>query len=196
MSKILASCLLSLILFGLVACGGGGSTPAPTPTPTPTPVPSPTPAASVSVSPTAFTVPLNGDQQLTAAGSATPVTWSVNGIVGGNTTVGTISAVGHYFAPSGFNPPGTITVTITATSIADATKTASSTANVVYPNKNNVTEPTLPIKLGSVGENLLDNNTANTACCVGTLGSLITRGTTHFILSNNHVLARSDLGAN
>jgi predicted lactoylglutathione lyase len=196
MSKILASCLLCLILFGLVACGGGGSTPAPTPTPTPTPVPSPTPAAPVSVSPTAFTVPLNGSQQLTAAGSATPVTWSVNSLPGGNTTVGTISPTGFYQAPSGFNPPGTISVTITATSIADATKTASSTANVVYPNKNNATETTIPIKLGSVGENLLDNNTANTECCVGTLGSLITRGTTHFILSNNHVLARSDLGVN
>jgi hypothetical protein len=196
MSKILASCLLCLILFVLVACGGGGSTPAPTPTPTPTPVPSPTPAAPVSVSPTAFTVPLNGSQQLTAAGSATPVTWSVNSITGGNTTVGTISPTGFYQAPSGFNPPGTITVTVTATSISDATKTASSTASVVYPNKNNVTETTIPIKLGSVGENLLDNNTANTECCVGTLGSLITRGTTHFILSNNHVLARSDLGVN
>jgi hypothetical protein len=198
MSKILASCLLSLILFGLVACGGGGSTPTPTPTPapTPTPVPSPTPAAPVSVSPTAFTVPLNGSQQLTAAGSATPVTWSVNSLPGGNTTIGTISPTGFYQAPAGFNPPGTITVTITATSIADATKTASSSASVVYPNKNNATEATLPIKLGSVGENLLDNNTANTACCVGTLGSLITRGTTHFILSNNHVLARSDLGVN
>ncbi len=67
---------------------------------------------------------------------------------------------------------------------------------MVYPNKNNVTETTLPIKLGSVGENLLDNNTANTTCCVDTLGSLITRSTTHFILSNNHVLARSDLGVN
>jgi hypothetical protein len=198
MSKILASCLLSLILFGLVACGGGGSTPTPTPTPapTPTPVPSPTPAAPVSVSPTAFTVPLNGSQQLTAAGSATPVTWSVNSLPGGNTTIGTISPTGFYQAPAGFNPPGTITVTITATSIADATKTASSSASVVYPNKNNATETTLPIKLGSVGENLLDNNTANTECCVGTLGSLITRGTTHFILSNNHVLARSDLGVN
>jgi hypothetical protein len=197
MSKILASCLLSLILFGLVACGGGGTpTPTPTPTPVPTATPTPTPAAPVSVSPTAFTVALNGSQQLTAAGSATPVTWSVNSVSGGNTTVGTISPTGFYIAPSGFPTPGTITVTVTATSIADATKTASSTASVVYPNKNNATEATLPIKLGSVGENLLDNNTANTECCVGTLGSLIIRGTSNFILSNNHVLARSDLGAN
>ncbi len=196
MSKIFASCLLCLILFGLVACGGGNHT-TPTPTPTPTPVPTPTPPpAPVSVSPTAFTVALNGSQQLTAAGSATPVTWSVNSIPGGNTTVGTISATGFYLAPAGFNPPGTITVTVTATSIADATKLASSTASVVYPNKNNVTETTLPIKLGSVGENLLDNNTANTKCCVGTLGSLIARGATPFILSNNHVLARSDQGVN
>lgn len=197
MSKIFASGLLCLILFGLVACGGGGGgTPTPTPTPLPTPTPTPTPAAPVSVTPTSFTVALNGSQQLTAAGSATPVTWSVNGVTGGNITIGTISPTGFYQAPAGFATPGTITVTVTATSIADATKSANSTASVVYPNKNNVTETTLPIKLGSVGENLLDVNTANTECCVGTLGSLITRGTTHFILSNNHVLARSDVGLN
>jgi hypothetical protein len=110
--------------------------------------------------------------------------------------LGTLSATGLYFAPSGFSPVNTFTATVTATSIADPTKTATSSVNVVYPNKNNATQATLPIKLGSVGENLLDNNAANTACCVGTLGSLITRGTTHFILSNNHVLARSDLGVN
>ncbi|HET9790454.1 MAG TPA: hypothetical protein VFR08_04055, partial [Candidatus Angelobacter sp.] len=88
MSKILASCLLCLILFGLVACGGGGSgTPTPTPTPVPTATPTPTPAAPVSVTPIAFTVALNNgqcpqcsSQQLTAAGSGTPVTWSVNSI--------------------------------------------------------------------------------------------------------------------
>jgi len=29
-------------------------------------------------------------------------------------------------------------------------------------------------------------------CCSGTLGSLVTNGTTQYILSNNHVLARQD----
>src|SRR5262249_16896959 len=37
-------------------------------------------------------------------------------------------------------------------------------------------------------------NGATITCCGGTLGSLVTRGGTQFILSNNHVLARSDIG--
>jgi hypothetical protein len=190
MSKIFASCLLSLTLFGLVACGGGGSgTPTPAATPIPTPTPTPTPAA-LAVSPAAFTVALNGSQQLTASGPGTPVTWSVNGVTGGNiTTTGSISPTGFYQAPAGFATPGTITVTVTATSAADATKTASSTASVVYPNRNKDTQP-LPVKLGSSGGNV--NDVSASGCCIGTLGSLIDRGGTKFILSNNHVLARSD----
>lgn len=36
------------------------------------------------------------------------------------------------------------------------------------------------------------NDASSRFCCSGTLGSLITDGTTKYILSNNHVLARSD----
>ena len=36
------------------------------------------------------------------------------------------------------------------------------------------------------------NDHSNAFCCSGTLGSLVTDGTTQYILSNNHVLARSD----
>ena len=36
------------------------------------------------------------------------------------------------------------------------------------------------------------NDHSNAFCCSGTLGSLITDGTTKYILSNNHVLARGD----
>jgi len=193
MSKIFASCMMSLILFGLVACGGGSGTPTPTPTPTPVPTATPTPTpAAVSVTPASATVALNGSQQFTAAGAATPVTWTLTGPPG--TTLGTLSTTGLYFAPSGFAPVNTFTATVTATSIADTTKTATSSLSVVYQNHNNATQTTLPIKLGSVGENLLD--TSPGGCCVGTLGSLIARGASNFILSNNHVLARSDLGAN
>ncbi len=47
-----------------------------------------------------------------------------------------------------------------------------------------------PIKLGTSGGNVDDHTT--TYCCSGTLGALITKGGTQYILSNNHVLARSD----
>jgi len=36
------------------------------------------------------------------------------------------------------------------------------------------------------------NDASRSFCCSGTLGSLVTDGTTQYILSNNHVLARSD----
>ena len=55
-----------------------------------------------------------------------------------------------------------------------------------------VTE-TRPIKLGTSGGNINDHST--TFCCSGTLGSLVTKGGVQYILSNNHVLARSNAAA-
>jgi hypothetical protein len=40
-----------------------------------------------------------------------------------------------------------------------------------------------------------DNDITRAFCCSGTLGSLITDGSTQYILSNNHVLARQDQAA-
>jgi len=72
---------------------------------------------------------------------------------------------------------------------------ASVAGAVVYPN-DNAGNQSAPVKLGTSGGNVKDNNTANTACCIGTLGSLIQRPAgTFFILSNNHVLDRSAQGA-
>jgi hypothetical protein len=39
------------------------------------------------------------------------------------------------------------------------------------------------------------NDASRSFCCSGTLGSLVTDGTTQYILSNNHVLGRSDQAA-
>src|SRR3569832_2276034 len=39
------------------------------------------------------------------------------------------------------------------------------------------------------------NDISRRFCCSGTLGSLITNGTTQYILSNTHVLARADQAA-
>ena len=55
-----------------------------------------------------------------------------------------------------------------------------------------VTE-TRPIKLGTSGGNINDHSSA--FCCSGTLGSLVTKGGVQYILSNNHVLARSNAAA-
>src|SRR2546425_9300954 len=84
-------------------------------------IPPPT-AVSVTISPTSATVAAGGTQQFTATvqnTSNTAVTWQVNGVTGGNATVGTISSSGLYTAPA-----SPATVTVTAVSQADTTKSA------------------------------------------------------------------------
>ena len=49
---------------------------------------------------------------------------------------------------------------------------------------------TPPVKLGTSGGNVYDKTSQY--CCSGTLGALVSKGGTQYILSNNHVLARSD----
>ena len=56
------------------------------------------------------------------------VTWSVNGVVSGNSTVGTISGSGWYAAPTA--APSSEQVTVTATSVADTTKSGKATVTV------------------------------------------------------------------
>jgi hypothetical protein len=58
----------------------------------------------------------------------TSVTWKVNGIAGGNNTVGRVSSTGVYTAPR--RVPSPATVTVSATSVADATKSASAQVTV------------------------------------------------------------------
>jgi hypothetical protein len=61
---------------------------------------------SVTVSPAGMSVPVSGTQQYSAyvsGTSNTAVTWSVDGIAGGNSTVGTIDATGLYTAPATSN---------------------------------------------------------------------------------------------
>ena len=93
------------------------------------------------VSPTVAVSPVNSSAttgstvQFTAnvTGSAnTGVTWAVNGVAGGSSTVGLITAAGAYTAPASVpNPP---TVVVTATSQADTTQSASTTLTVTASN--------------------------------------------------------------
>src|SRR6202007_121781 len=84
------------------------------------------PVVSVTISPTSATVATGGTQQFTATvqnASNAAVTWQVNGVAGGNATVGTISSSGLYTAPAAVPSPATVTVT--AVSQPDPTKSAS-----------------------------------------------------------------------
>ena len=64
-------------------------------------------------------------------GSSPAVNWSVNRVVGGNATTGTISATGLYSSPE--FPPSPNTITITAAETADASKTGASNVTLMNP---------------------------------------------------------------
>jgi uncharacterized repeat protein (TIGR03803 family) len=86
--------------------------------------------ALVSVSPSTAQVPGSGKQQFTATvlgPSNHAVTWSVNGVSGGNSTVGTISAAGLYTAPTTVPNPATVTVTATSQAFPSVSGSASVT---------------------------------------------------------------------
>jgi len=86
---------------------------------------------TVSVSPSTATVVIGQTTQFSATvkdTSNTAVQWAVNGIAGGNSTVGTILASGVYTAP-GRVPSSAISVS--AASMADASKSASASVNVM-----------------------------------------------------------------
>jgi len=89
---------------------------------------------AVTVAPATATV-RSGDQQTfvaTVTGALnTGVTWTVNGVAGGNSTVGTISATGVYTAPLTLPTPNTVTVT--ATSVEDPTRSANATVTLENP---------------------------------------------------------------
>ena len=91
-------------------------------------------AISVSVSPTSASLQIGHSQQFAATvsnTSNTAVTWLVNGTVGGDSTLGTISSTGLYTAPSSVPSPSSVTVT--AQSVADTSKSASATVNISAP---------------------------------------------------------------
>lgn len=88
----------------------------------------------VTISPTSAVLLPKAAQQFTAtvSGTATPsMTWSVNGIVGGNATVGTISSAGLYTAPAAVPSPPTLTVA--ASNISDQALFATATVAIVAP---------------------------------------------------------------
>jgi hypothetical protein len=155
-------------------------------------------ATGVTVSPAAASVDPFTTQQFAAQvqGSTNQaVTWQVSGVTGGSATTGIISTSGLYTAPhaisSSLVPATNAPITVTITAISQATATATGTAIVTLTTQQQQTQ-TEPIELGTSGGNINDAN--GNYCCSGTLGSLVTRNGTLYILSNNHVLAKSDTG--
>ena len=133
--------------------------------------------------------------------SNTGVTWQIACSLGG-TACGAISSTGLYVAPnsvptkaqSGNASSASVTDTVTISAVSQAnTAFVGTTIATVYPP--NRLQQALPIELGASGSNANDVcpiTSTEIECHTGTLGSLVTRGGIQYILSNNHVLARSD----
>src|SRR4029077_12166489 len=100
MNRAFLTASAAILILTLAACGGGGSNPPVIP--------------SVTVSPATANVQEGAQQQFTATVNNTTdnnITWQVNGVTGGNTTVGTISSSGLYTAPSVIPNPASVTIT-------------------------------------------------------------------------------------
>jgi hypothetical protein len=100
----------------------------------------------VGVTPTSPTLAVLGTQTFTATVSNTTntaVTWQVNGIVGGNATVGTVSSAGLYTAPAAIPAPASVTVS--AVSVADPTQSGQATVTIAQVSVSiSPTNPTVP----------------------------------------------------
>lgn len=189
MTRRLLTLLCSSTIFIFAGCSGGGSTTPPL-------------NVTVTVTPPSATVSNFRTRQFTpnvTGTSNTAVTWEVNNVVGGSQKLGFISTSGLYVAPGGTPTKSdgqgdTVTTTVTVKAVSQAQSTASGSATVTV-SPDNANAQSGAVQLGTSGSNAHDfNNTANNTitCCGGTLGSLVTRAGVQYILSNNHILARSD----
>src|SRR6266478_3577809 len=124
MKHFIQAALISVFVLTLVSCGGGGSTPVQQ-------------QNGINIVPTTASVALNGTQAFNAflngTGTAAiqPANWSVNGVAGGNSTVGTISSTGLYTAPASFPSPNS--VTIMAALQSNTSQTANAAVTVIFP---------------------------------------------------------------
>jgi hypothetical protein len=159
---------------------------------------------TVIVAPANVTLTTFGKQAFTqtvAGTSNTAVTWQVNSVTGGSVATGTISSSGAYSAPHSISTSilpadKSKPVTVTIKAISEANAAATGTATITLLTQGQAAQ-TGAIELGTSGSNLHASSTSgNTiSCCGGTLGALVLRNGTNYILSNNHVLANSDSGA-
>ena len=122
--SVLALALCSCI--SLIGCAGGGGDAATRPAMSPPP----TSNISVSVTPATAAVTISQTVQFSASvanTNNTAVNWMVNGVAGGNGSIGTISPAGLYTAPD--TVPSS-SISISATSVADTTKSGTGVVNV------------------------------------------------------------------
>ena len=114
---LLGGCAQAILPGGPGAAGGPGLT-------------------ALTVTPSGTSIPGVAQQQFAAKtgdGSKPAVNWSINGIAGGNATLGTIDANGMYTAPEFPPAPNSITISAVETSNASRLGNASATLNNPVP---------------------------------------------------------------
>ncbi len=175
-----------------------------------------TPGFLQPLSPENVALGINGTATITGyiaeAGGTTGINYAVSntatGSSGGQGSLGTTtctrSSTAFTRCSVTYTAPGTITSTVSSYVVGTVGPSSSKTASVILlntagissnPATHQVQLPT-PVSLGSSGGNNDDLDVKNNQvedCCGGTLGALIQNsGGTQFLLSCNHVFARSD----
>ena len=122
---------------------------------------------SVKVTPSSAQVRVNKTQQFTATVTGTgntAVTWSVNGVNGGNAAVGTVSTGGLYTAPATVPNPDPVKVTATSVEDTRASDSASVTVQNPVPTLTSVSPD--PIQVGNFNITVTGTNFVNGAAVV------------------------------
>lgn len=151
MARTRARAFLLLALLALAGCGAGSTASHSLPQPT---------QVTVAVTPPTATATVGGDavsfQASVVNATNTSVTWQVNGIDGGSSELGTISAAGTYLSPAVV--PSSPNVTISAISVADPTRSGSATITLVTANQSvdvAIAPTTVTVRSGGGGQAFL-----------------------------------------
>ena len=174
-SKALIPFVCLVALSSLIACGGSTGTNAAPPSATsPTGGSSSGDTVSITVVPSTASVVANSTQLFDATisgASNTTATWQVNGVTGGNSTLGTISSSGLYTAPA---VSATMTFTVTAISNDDSTKSAIAVVTVSPASTGGTPRP-VAVAITPTSANVVAKQTQQFSATVsGTTNSAVT----------------------
>ena len=153
MAIALIGSMITTACGGGATSGGGGSS-----------NPNDPPPVQVMISPTNATLHAGETQQFSVQvsnASTAAVKWSVGGIAGGNSTVGTISTAGLYTAPMAVPSPSS--VEIKALSMADKKTSATGSVKIALPRPKITAVTPNPVPIGSFTLNVTGSNFDNGA---------------------------------
>ncbi len=151
------------------------------------------PSVTVTVSPQTAQLALSGTQQFAAAvvGNAnTAVTWAVNGVTGGNATLGSISAAGLYTAPAILPTPATVSVRATSVAAPSAFGQASVTVKLPPPAMPNLSHARF-LEQAAFGPSPVDMQSIGQLGIDGWLGQQFAMSETFIPLPDSNGIAQS-----